>query len=478
MTNTQVLQKVAVKMPKKRRSSMVKLPLINIVLTSLLFALFYILGNGQQLTNNLLGFAIVVCLSFIINLITLNEKRYRIRSFVVIFVFLLYLFNFGQVIVFGFFPNYVPRGSNFIEIGKGTVENALIYSYFIVNVIVSGILFVPRMKRKLKAIKRNTFEIIMFAFLFISLPMEIYYVLRLLIISRSLGYDATLHNDFGGWFVQIASFYIVGFAMLLRYIRNKRLAFIVYFLEMLFLLVGMLSGSRIYFVAGALTISLIYFEKKRIKPLFVILGLVVLYFLMQFVVALSAIRNTGMNAALIVKTMFSSSNNVFLNILEEFGSSIHSTTLCMQQVPSDVPFAFGTTYLKSLLGVFPNLPGIDIFSIVDSSNFITQLYGTAAMGGNLIGELYFNFGFYLSIPFAFLIGLVCGNISRLLSLANQKRYRYSLIFPILVMVVYTHIIWVRGYYSGIVRSVVWLAIIVILLNYLLKGKRRIKNARN
>lgn len=422
--------------------------------------------------NWLTAFACIIVLSLCLNVLFLRRRGYKVVSFLIIFVALLYLFHFGQVILYGFFPSYETTGYNFIKKGTQSVINALLFSYLVINFIVAGSILVnkPKDNKSVRLLKRKQYKFIALFFICVSFPMQLYIVIKSIIASQALGYGESLHLGFSGAYSQIANFYIVGFVMLLILNKNnhKRKNFI-FLLEICFLLFTMLSGSRIYAMTAMLVIFIVYFYNSHLAIRQKIILFVALVLILQFIVVIAKVRETaGFSFELILRNIIDLKNNVFLSILEEFGSSIASVYITVEQVPSSMQFSFGITYLKSLAGILVNIPGIDLYSFVDSACYIKQLSGTLAYGGSLIGELYYNFGFLVSLPVSFLIGYVAGSIDRKTSYYLSKGLNLEL--PMLVMVLYSHIIWVRGYFSNIVRAVGWAAILIYILFKLSKNR--------
>ena len=136
--------------------------------------------------------------------------------------------------------------------------------------------------------------------------------------------------------------------------------------------------------------------------------------------------------------------------------------LAMRFVPSIIGYGYGVGYASGFLNIFPNVNGfIDSYrdSMVYVSNFPVQYQ--QYMGGSYIGELYFNFG-YFSVIFAILIGIFIGFICNMVS--NKNNYDKSLSY-IICLIIYTNMLWwIRDYFSGMIREIIWSAIIIIILN--------------
>ena len=220
-----------------------------IVYCILLIGISFILFLFLKLTNESLNyqtwltvFALTVLLTFVLNLIFLHCRGYRLVSFFTIFVALLYLFHFGQVILYGIFPTYKTSGYNFIAKGGQSVVDALLFSYVIINfIILGGLLVKKRSTSNVRLVSKKNYKLLALIFICISLPLQLYIVVKQLIVSHTEGYNEVLHLGLSGALTQIANFYIIGFVMLLIIYKNNLMKKnVIFVLEVSFLLVSML----------------------------------------------------------------------------------------------------------------------------------------------------------------------------------------------------------------------------------------------
>lgn len=439
--------------------------------------LYLILTTFNGTYNNWITlFAVIISFNAIINVFVLRKVKYKIISFFVVFLLVLYLFNFGQVFLYGFFPDYKTTKINYLFPESDSIKKALLFCYWIINLYVLGGIYVKKANKQIRTVSRRKYNKITLIFMIVFFPLQLFYIYRLMTLSSSLGYDEALHNGFSGVFVQLASLYLIGFSMLLYGTKhNKKINTIVYILEMFFIVFSMLSGSRIYAVSSALVISLIYFSNKKISARKIMILVFLAFVLMQFVSAISIVRNmNGFDFKLVLQYMLKLENNVLFMFLEEFGCSIYSVILPIEQVPSHVNYGLGISYFSSIPLFMVNIPGLNIQHFMESACFINYLQGTKALGGNIIGELYFNFGFYFSIPIAFVIGIIVGKVSRRMSyLLTIKTYNLSL--ALITMISFSMIVWIRDYFSVLIRPIIWGSMVIFIFDLIIKNVGGKKN---
>ena len=192
--------------------------------------------------------------------------------------------------------------------------------------------------------------------------------------------------------------------------------------------------------------------------------------LLQFVSTISIVRSSpGIDLSTFFSSFLNLKNNVILMVLEEFGCSIYSVILPMEQVPSIVGYGMGNSYIKSIPLFLVNLPGIDIQKYMADSCYINHLQGTLSMGGHIIGELYYNFGSFFSLFFALIIGIIIGRLSYIFELLFKTKVNVTSLFYIMVM--HSLIVWIRDYFSCLIRPIIWGAIIIVIINLFINNSR-------
>ena len=224
----------------------------------------------------------------------------------------------------------------------------------------------------------------------------------------------------------------------------------------------MLTGNRL-FAVGAICVLFYCYKMLTKKTLLrqAIITLVIMYFVAGIVTSISHLRlNSVLTLSSILSDSFSNSNQTFLYILEEFGGTFKTPLMVMQQVPSYTDYSYGLTYIKSLITIIPNFND-SIRSIYQQSIYLFSLRGTAAMGGSYIGEMYFNFGYFsfvLAIPIGAVIGKLTDKADQLIM--NRKYIEFSYY----IMIVFGLYMWVRGYFTELIRGPIWAALLIYIVN--------------
>jgi hypothetical protein len=158
-------------------------------------------------------------------------------------------------------------------------------------------------------------------------------------------------------------------------------------------------------------------------------------------------------------------NNPIKQQLIEFGSTIMTLGLAIRYIPSHTSFYYGSTYVYSLLTVFPNIGGFlnPVLANIKTAT-ILQNYYPGALGGSFLAELYLNFS-WLGIVGSAIFGFIIAQIDYKSYLAIVKRKYFSLInYANLI----TILLWfVRSSFSEIPRKVEVIIIFPALIYFVL-----------
>ena len=232
----------------------IRYSLILLLLNFILFLFLYFIDCEYK--KWISYFAISLIISIFFNFLILRKNRTNMLSFISLWIIILYLFCFGQVFLYGFFPNYVATKTNYLFPESENIKRALYFSYWVINFIFVGAIFSSKKSIKFTEISRKSYKTIMLIFLIIFIPLQAYYVLKNISIARTYGYEEVLHSGFSGVYAQLASLYLIGASMLIVFTRkHKTYNAIIYIIELLFIFISMFSGSRIYFVSAAIVIT-------------------------------------------------------------------------------------------------------------------------------------------------------------------------------------------------------------------------------
>lgn len=396
-----------------------------------------------------------------------------------LFVVFSYLFHMGQVFLNAFFPHYRYSTANFLRINQDSNLETISFCLNIILIVSVFIIFSEEdPNERLK--HRKKFEttliqkkMIAWIILLISFPLEVsYYNTILDATAAGLSYEKIYNLDFAGWFVQIASFTVLGFALLIcAYSDDKKIATVLFFAGCSFYVYVMTSGSRIYAVVSIciMIYCYIHFVRK------VTLGRLLVYcvfgiIFMTYLHSIMRLRQSGiMTIQGIIKYASTANNNVLLGFLDEFGGTIYTVIVARKEIPSIISFNCGRSYVYSLLTIGLNWGGI--LNKVNNNIEFTRLFSTRyAFGGSYIGELYYNFG-VLSYAVAPLVGFCVGKVSY--AMDYHARNKEFVEFGMCVMSMYSIIVWVRSYCNIFARNIGWSCLLIYVL-YLFSKKVLVK----
>lgn len=456
----------------------------SLTLEQIIYIFFSIICIGIQYSICLISdevvlfrcFGIVAVMHFAITVFLI--KSHGFFSLSKIFVLLLYLFNFGQVILYGILdPNY--RYVNSItQYPKEIYTKALMLAFMCISFTAVGIItnvdsqenidYSNNNLDELNNYKSNLSKSIGIVILVISLPFQAYISFSNIMASKVVGYT----NAFNGGFIfSIGSLAVIGFAMMIVSSRRYNFLFII---AACFYLVSMISGDRDMPVINLLLLLYVYsfrnialFQKQKFRKIVVIIILVYAGFM--FLESIEVMRSGGAFDINSFQSAFEKTANrgVIKSACYEFGSTIYTTSATIDYLNKTSGFGYGTTILFSPLAALPNFL-ININSFIEGNlnyGLILQKYGISGIwsniGGSYVGELVYNFG-YLSIVFAFVFGRIISSISNKLDsfLVNEDYYHASYYFGLYVGFVY----WVRAYFYNGARVFVWSSIIIFILS--------------
>lgn len=422
--------------------------------------------------------AIVIAYFFLSMLFIYWIKQEKILSLHSLFLLFIYIFNFGNLIVNLVSPDHEYRSYDFLHFYSSSANiSAIIYTFVFVCLLTIGYIISFRhfdtittktYTKNPTLIDENHKALLIFAVLILafSLPVELYISINKLIIGTTQGYLATYKFNVSGILIQISQFHFIGAIMLALAFKNdiKKVNFI-YLVTILYEFVIMLSGNRGQQVIRICFLLLLYFNFfKRVKisiPKLVVLcifSLVGLTILMN----ISKIRfYTFSDFSQYLNTLLFAGSNPIVSILDEFGYTLFTLSLCFGQMPVAVPFAKGLSYLASLVTIFPNINSFT-YELNKIASFVPHL-NIEQIGGSIIAETYYNFslfGLLLAIPIGYLVVM----LSNLLlgSLKEEKYYQFSF----LILPATSLLWWVRDSFTNIPRMLVYSAIFLIFCKWL------------
>ncbi len=450
----------------------------NLLLYCLILVCLILFGadSTQDKISYCRGITCLALAAVVADYMTLMSAGVRIFSIAGMFVAFSWLFHFGLIIIDGWVPDYrdYVAGDPFAVFDQAA-RACVSFSFIAIQFAVSGITLgagrtgsqkthCGGLQNTDRMLKRMAFVI-----LAVSLPMRIRYDLM---ARRALhtSYLEVFELNVSGVYIQVSLFYIIGFVLLLlAYRRSRPGAFVILAGELLFLVAEMFTGARFYSVTGILVILYCYFtviQKTGFRQWLILIPAAGI--LMQIIMAVSAVRSGGaFSVSALAGQIRKENTKVLLRILDESGWTIYTVYKTVSQVPEQIPYAKGSTYLYGLSQIFVNIGGI-LNEVTEKATYNLQLKNMVSAGGSYIGELYFNFG-YAGCLVAGAAGWLTGKISsvseRMLASGNYTGFAYFVMPCIYTMM------WVRGQFTTFVRGTVWAAVLILCLHRLLRAGR-------
>lgn len=409
--------------------------------------------------------------------------KIKMKLFTVLCFFLIFLlmFNYGNLFVNFINSDYDYSVFDFLHYYHDESNiKAIQYSYITINFIILGLcLFHKNNINLIKKINNSKFlgiknklnvnkkylRIYSILIILISLPIELYINLNKLYIGFTQGYIATYDFNISGILIQISKFYIIGFILLaISYFNeSKRKSYFLFLLLLFYQILIMMSGNRGYQVITICILAIIFFSEyatldKKKFLLLIFLSILLLF----FVTGISKIRNEGYTSIDdFLNSLIQIKNNPLISVFDEFGFTLYTLSLTIDQVPAITPYAHGLTFIGSFSSVFPNISE-SINNAINFSNFVIHLNG-GSIGGSIIAELFYNFS-YFGCFFGIFIGYIVSFLSLSLSKALESRNYFFLSFLILPSI--SLLWWIRDSFLNIPRMLVY-SIVFLLLSYFL-----------
>lgn len=422
--------------------------------------------------------AIITFLHASISVYIVKRKCTRWICLPVLFLFGLFLFNYGQLWLLGFvreFKSEMPYNKISIYPQDVYITTCILVLGFITFVTLGVIkqsynaYNAVRFKENFsaKSIRKIGCLVLLF-----TLPFNIYENSMYFIASAIYGYREIYTLEIPNYISALSWITLIGFVCLLMGSPNKK--HWVLLSSLLFYGAEMLAGNRGHSMMAILTILLFYNLFYPVK-MGVKRGLI--YFVGAFLVLtlLSTIKTfrgyTNKNlTSFIYEWTEASKGNILYENLEEFGGAIAFPSIYQIYLRQTGNYLYGRTYVVAFVGIIPNIGIIDVGKITKSGNTVQivqehGIYGPyESISASVVSEALLNFGFCGTLVFAFVLGSLIGFIHKKI---EKKKMDIDILYY--VMACYGIIYWTRGGFSPIVRFVVWGGIIIYISKYMTKS---------
>lgn len=447
------------------------------------------LNNFSFIENWTFNISMLALTLFLFHIIQLKILKFAYYDFRVWFTLLMYLFFFGRVFLEGFnlsgeiFWDLMSRYSD------KTMSNASLYIICYTQSIFWGLTnFVTKSDYKGLEKKTLTNRIIGWnskeevnnllfksglLLVIFSAPFKFFVDIQDIVAAQSSGMYYAL-TEKSGLADDFAFLFVPGIIALIvsgNEYKNKKMVGLVALSISYFLITMILTGDRRYAVTSILAIILSFMMINKVKInylklLFLTLG--VLFFLNL----LSEIRKIRLNGLSDIFSFFAQGNfNIFSSqilyeVFAEFGLSFFSVVAVYKEIPQNIDYLYGLSFIGSLVSLLPiGFLFLDFFSMVSISKQVNALPGNYSVGATLAGDFYANFG-WLSILIVILFGYVLSKIFSFKNDFSENYYiwRYFSLFYILINLI-------RSSFFEIVRPTFLIIIIPIIFIKILKNMK-------
>lgn len=440
---------------------------------------FLLKGESLNYTN----LSLISLFELIVFLIGQWGITKKFFNYSMIFIVLLYVFHFGQVILLGLFPELSVNEQITL---KYFTDQSCLNGLKILNIafyfMCIGIIF----SLKPQIIKNNLMKINVeeekylyeksLIMIILTFPVKLIIDSIFFITSMKMGLSSGLYllNSIPNFIVTFGNLSVVGFCMILISLQSKpKKQKIVFLLIVSYFILLMLCGRRSENVAYICILSFFflkcYREKVNIKTVTLIIILGVLFLNVLYAIVYSRQRNDGQNISNFI-TAFQyalTKKNIFIESLREYGNTGYTAIAVISNwLPMFGP-TNGLSILYSLTALIPNIIGV-AGKLTSLGNYALILQKTTGIlpteylniGGSLFGELFFNFGIIGCCISCLIIGYFVGLLSEKLNFYLAKGCYFKIAYYIATYI--SIIYWIRDRIAGGVRYAVWGAFLVYI----------------
>lgn len=308
--------------------------------------------------------------------------------------------------------------------------------------------------------------------LLVSIIPTFYMLKKDIMTIQIYGYGATLQAASGGIekiFTLLSEFFPISVIWLLIYEKRKQRKLMILLLTFAYMFLQLVGGSRIQVFRFAVILFLMYslyykkINKRNMIFLFLAGGIGV--FVLSLISSIRTMIYTSSNLSELIQKAAVDlwENNFIVETLRELGNTQIINTLVYKECPKVIDYAYGTSYLKMVFSIVPNLWGGVHPSSIDVDSIFSPLYSkTTGLGSSFVAEAYWNFGF-LSIIVCFILGKIFTYIDIglnevcKLDVKDNKLKAYIFFYLCFLL-----IFWVRSSCNGFGRSVLFAAVPIIM----------------
>lgn len=367
-----------------------------------------------------------------------HKGKYLTFSFVLVSV--LFIFNFGQLIILTFFSE-VYSHVRFLRLMS---ETEAVYGFRMINfafvmvclgVIIGEIPQIPEDQLHLYDQTGQGIDWLKIAKAIIISTFPVKFSLDIATLYISITQGGTVARYWVNSFPNVVLYYgkisLLGIALLLVCLKTARKKQQLLFLVSEgYILIMMVSGIRSENVSYLLVLAFIYFacNTKKINIVDGVLCIVLGVFVLTFIVAAGAFRaeqDKSLSAFADLFILYLTKRNVLLYLLDTLGDTGYTALCVISRWLTQFHPSGGKSYYLGCSAVIPSVFGYT-GQLTRESCFALQLSADGVLsqkylniGGSLIGEQFFNFGVTGGPIACLIIGMVVGWTSRWFSYSDS-----------------------------------------------------------
>lgn len=460
----------------EKNCNMRKNALLLFIVVSVLTVIY---SYHENLDNPYLPIAISVCIELVAYYIANKAIKLKLFSLSTLFVTLVFLFHFGQLLLITFFPDVIELYSFRIVVNFFSDAQAC-YALKIMNIAFVAIAFgtlLPSKRYKATHMSNINIDYYQLAkkIILLTFPFKVIIDLLTVYYSFTIGFSQT-----SLWLQSVPNFIrsfgkisMVGFAILMVSLSTKpQKQKKVFIFVLVYLAVLMLSGWRSENIAFLTVFAYLFLSTRpSIKLKNVIIYAVAGYFMLCFVQVVADMRTSSGRSIAgysdMLSTMLFGGGLVIFDSLRELGNTGYTAECVLINWLSRFDPSWGKSYILGLTAILPNITGLS-GKLTESAAFATQLQQHnmvlseyVNIGGSVLGEFFFNFGVIGGIIFAFIVGKIIGWFS---DNANRCLIGGDYSFLIIAIpVMFASLYWVRDSFGHLIRDVVWAILLSLII---------------
>ena len=411
--------------------------------------------------------ASVLQLAFLVATLAFSPCR---QLFVILFLVANWIFHCGQIACVAAGHNEVLNLDFRMYGSFSTIAGAFLFYLYSQSLLALGAVFfqagLPKKMAQDTKPSREVSQRLAWMLVATGLPFWLYVNLAKLSGAAAEGYRGVYSLVIPAPIQAVSFFFEAGLLMFLLLMGRERKGTVLFWIVVAVKVVLMSTGGRQDAVCFLAVWCLVYFGYLRKLSLsrVVVLGFAAA-FLLFAIDAFGELRNDGFSFDALASYLANASFfDVFWDSLGEFGSAFSTLVVSMTNVPTVLSFGMGSTYLAGVLSVIPMLVN-NFAGLKASTLFTTAIPGTTYLGGSMLGEFYYNFGWF-GLVGPVLTGCILAWCQNRLNLAGQEKTDLG-VWLASVLAIFL-LLFVRGYFTDAVMKLAYLCVFVWAADGLLR----------